>query len=247
MSFLILMKHKTAGFILYNNNFPEVIIMHYCPNCRVSVAGVKRCCPLCGGPLEGDGDASTEVFPLPDKPHFSGTVILRLLALVLISATAICILVNMAVTPHIWWSLFVAAGSFCAFVTTAVGFAYHKDIYQNIGWQTVLIPALGIVWDFAMGWQGWSLSFVLPCTCAAALLTILLLTILLRSQLSAFASPLLSSCVIGLIPGILAALNKIRVVLPSLICSGIAIILLCMMLIFHGRALREEIIRRFHM
>ena len=70
--------------------------MQRCPNCKVTVAGHKACCPLCGGRLSGTPEPDTEVFPSLEKPRFTGSFALRLLGLLAIAVTVVCLLVNLA-------------------------------------------------------------------------------------------------------------------------------------------------------
>lgn len=221
--------------------------MQVCPYCRVRVAGAKNCCPLCGGTLSGDPDVAGEVFPELEKPRFSASIILRVLALVGVAVTAVCVLVNIALSTAVWWSLFVGAGALCVLLAAAVGVAYRRDIIQNIGWQVALMPVLSILWDVGMGFQGWSLDFVLPCVCATGVLMMLLLAVLLRLPVQSLAGALGGVCVLGLIPGLLAGLGKLRVLLPSLLCTGLSVVVLAAMLIFHWQTFRGELARRFHL
>ena len=137
--------------------------MQRCPSCRVTVAGHKSCCPLCGGQLTGTPEPDTEVFPALEKPRFTGNFILRVLALIAVAVSAVCVLVNIALGMHVLWSLFVTVGAACVWAAAAVGIAYRRDIMQNLGWQAVLIPLLSVLWDVWTGWRGWSVDFVLPC------------------------------------------------------------------------------------
>ena len=74
--------------------------MQRCPSCRVTVAGHKTCCPLCGGQLSGTPEPDTEVFPALDKPRFTTGFVLRLLALIAIAVSVVCMLVNIATGWH---------------------------------------------------------------------------------------------------------------------------------------------------
>ena len=134
----------------------------------------------------------------------------------------------------------------CA-LTVLEGVAYRRDIIQNIGWQVALMPVLSILWDVGMGFQGWSLDFVLPCVCATGVLMMLLLAVLLRLPVQSLAGALGGVCVLGLIPGLLAGLGKLRVLLPSLLCTGLSVVVLAAMLIFHWQTFRGELARRFHL
>ena len=134
--------------------------MQYCPNCQVRIAGDKRCCPLCGGKLEGKGDPQSEIFPQL-VPHRSvSRRVLRILSLTGAGATVVCVLINLLVGTAVWWSLFVAGGVACGILTTAIGITYRRDIPQNIAWETALVILLAILWDMGTGWLGWSLDFV---------------------------------------------------------------------------------------
>ena len=89
--------------------------------------------------------------PPAQAPRFTNATILRAMALFGITATIICILVNLAVGTQIWWSLFVAAGLLCIFLSAVVAIIYRRDIIQNIGWQVALVPILSILWDIGTG------------------------------------------------------------------------------------------------
>ncbi len=221
--------------------------MQHCPYCRVTIAGDKICCPLCGGRLSGKAEPETEVFPALERPRFTKSFTLRLLAFLTVIASAISVLVNIALSTRIWWSLFVVAGAVCFWCAVAVGIAYRRDITQNIGWQIVLISVLSVLWDFGTGWRGWSLDFVLPCVCTGGLLTMLLVSVLLKIPVRTFAGPYLAGCCLGLTPLIFIALDKISFVLPSLICAGVSIILVALLAIFEWQTVKAEFMRRFHL
>lgn len=164
--------------------------MQYCPSCRVHIAGDKRCCPLCGGKLEGTGDPKSEIFPqlAPYRPV--ARRVLRILTLTGAGATAVCVLVNLLVGTEVWWSLFVAAGVACGILTAALGIAYRRDIPQNIAWETALAILLAILWDAATGWRGWSLDFVFPCVCATGLLMEIALGLIMKMPVYTMTGPL---------------------------------------------------------
>lgn len=221
--------------------------MQQCPYCNVTVAGKKQCCPLCGGKLEGTPAPETEVFPALRRATFSGGFVLRVLALIAIAVSAICVLVNMASSTHFWWSAFVVVGAVCVWLAAAVGVAYRRDIMQNIAWQVFLIPGLSILWDVWTGWRSWSIDFVLPCVCVAALLTMLVLGGALRMPVRAFAGGFIAVCVLGTVPAVLVGMGKVRIVLPSLICAGLSILLLAGLLLFQWPTFKAEFMRRFHL
>ena len=221
--------------------------MQRCPYCNVRVAGNKSQCPLCGGELTGEPTPETELFPALEHPRFSGGFVLRLIALIAIIVSAISILVNMAVSTRIWWSAFVVVGCACVWLAAVVGVVNRRDIMQNIAWQAVLIPILSIIWDKWTVWRGWSIDFVLPCVCLVALLCMLVLAVALKLPVHAYAGQFGLVGVLGIVPAVLVGFDKVRVVLPSLICAGLSVALLAAMLLFHWQTFKQEFVRRFHL
>lgn len=221
--------------------------MQYCPSCRVHIAGDKRCCPLCGGKLEGTGDPKSEIFPQLAPYGPVARRVLRILTLTGAGATAVCVLVNLLVGTEVWWSLFVAAGVACGILTAALGIAYRRDIPQNIAWETALAILLAILWDAATGWRGWSLDFVFPCVCATGLLMEIALGLIMKMPVYTMTGPLGALGLAGLVPGILVLLGQVRIALPSVLCAVCSFLFLAALLIFRRRTAWGEVRRRFHM
>ena len=124
---------------------------------------------------------------------------------------------------------------------------YRRDMTQNLGWQVVLIPLLSILWDIWTGWRGWSIDFVLPCVCIVGVLAMLLIAVLCRLPLRAFAGPLISACVLGLVPLLLVARGRVHILLPSLLCAGLSILSLAALVLFQWQTIKAELSRRFHL
>ena len=221
--------------------------MQFCPVCKVTIAGAKRCCPLCGGQLTGEPQPETESFPRLPKPPVSARFVLCVLALAAIAVSTICVLVNVATGAQVLWSLLVAAGAGCAWVTAAVAIAHRRDMTQNIAWQVILLSALSFLWDRGTGWHGWSVDFVFPCGCAAGLVTILLLILLLRLPVRAFAGSLIFLTLLGLVPAALVKWGQVKTALPSLICAGLSLVTLSALVLFNWNTVKSELHRRFHL
>ncbi len=221
--------------------------MQYCPNCQVRIAGDKRCCPLCGGKLEGKGDPQSEIFPQL-LPHRSvSRRVLRILSLTGAGATVVCVFINLLVGTAVWWSLFVAGGVACGILTTAIGITYRRDIPQNIAWETALVILLAILWDAGTGWLGWSLDFVFPCVCATGLLMEIALGLILKMPVYTVAGPMGALGLIGLVPGVLLLLRQTRFVLPSVLCTAFSLLFLAGLVLLRRRTAWGEFSRRFHM
>ena len=220
--------------------------MQYCPSCQMHIAGNKCCCPLCGGALEGKGDPQSEIFPRLTPTRSMARRVLRILALTGAAATAVCVLINLAMGTAVWWSLFVAGGVACGILTVAIGIAYRRDIPQNIAWETALVILLAILWDAATGWLGWSLDFVFPCACATGLLMEIALWGILKTPVHVVAWPMGGLGLAALVPGVLILVGLVNFALPSLLCTAFSILFLAVLVLLRRRTAWGELRRRFH-
>lgn len=220
--------------------------MQYCPSCQMHIAGNKCCCPLCGGALEGKGDPQSEIFPRLTPSKSLGRRVLRILALTGAAATAVCVLINLAMGTAVWWSLFVAGGVACGILTVAIGIAYRRDIPQNIAWETALVILLAILWDAATGWLGWSLDFVFPCACATGLVMEIALWGILKTPVHVVAGPMGGLGLAGLVPGVLVLVGLVNFALPSLLCTAFSVLFLAGLMLLRRRTAWGELRRRFH-
>ena len=220
--------------------------MQYCPSCQMHIAGDKCCCPLCGGALEGKGDPQSEIFPRLTPSKSLARRVLRILALTGAAATAVCVLINLAMGTAVWWSLFVAGGVACGILTVAIGIAYRRDIPQNIAWETALVILLAILWDTATGWLGWSLDFVFPCACATGLVMEIALWGILKTPVHVVAGPMGGLGLAALVPGVLVLVGLVNFALPSLLCTALSILFLAGLVLLRRRTAWGELRRRFH-
>ena len=220
--------------------------MQYCPSCQMHIAGNKCCCPLCGGALEGKGDPQSEIFPRLTPSKSLARRVLRILALTGAAATAVCVLINLAMGTAVWWSLFVAGGVACGILTVAIGIAYRRDVPQNIAWETALVILLAILWDAATGWLGWSLDFVFPCVCATGLVMEIALWGILKTPVHVVAGPMGGLGLAGLVPGVLVLVGLVNFALPSLLCTAFSILFLAGLMLLRRRTAWGELRRRFH-
>lgn len=220
--------------------------MQYCPSCQIHIAGNKCCCPLCGGALEGKGDPQSEIFPRLTPTRSMARRVLRILALTGAAATAVCVLINLAMGTAVWWSLFVAGGVACGILTVAIGIAYRRDIPQNIAWETALVILLAILWNAATGWLGWSLDFVFPCACATGLVMEIALWGILKTPVHVVAGPMGGLGLAALVPGVLVLVGLVNFALPSLLCTAFSILFLAVLVLLRRRTAWGELRRRFH-
>ncbi|MGI6115087.1 DUF6320 domain-containing protein [Luoshenia tenuis] len=220
--------------------------MLYCKSCRVSVAGNRRYCPLCGGGLTGDGEEHTDYPILPQDQSHSKRLI-QIISGVALTAAIICAAINLLVPAKIWWSLFATLGLGCGWLWAVVGIVKKAKLLNNIVWQLVLISAAALLWDGLTGWRGWSLDYVFPCVCTGAMLAVIILSRVRHMPDRDYIISLILCAVMGVIPLIFMFTGVLSVAIPSVICAAASLIVILLQMIFNWKAMYREIHKKLHL
>ena len=219
--------------------------MLHCPKCKVDVAGDKVCCPLCQGELTGTPSCQDPYqFIRPEK--FSRDMMFRIVSFASVAAIILTLALNFMVPTDSWWWLFAVAGIASVWVTLSIGITYRKRLFKNITFQLFFTTAASVLWDTAMGWQGWSIDYVLPCACVAYMFSIFVLSKVIRGPQNSYIIYLVLDAVYGIVPLIFIFTGILNTVYPSAICVACSLISIFGLLIFDGRSLKEEITKKMH-
>lgn len=218
--------------------------MKYCDKCHVNVRGQNRICPLCQGKLSGQ--SSEIMYPKINSVLKQYELFFKILIFGTVSAGIAALAVNMIIPQSGFWSLFVVLGIMCFWISLGSAFKNRHNLPGNITSQVLLISALSVIWDLITGWHGWSLNFVFPCVCAFAMLSLGILAKLLNLPPGDYQICLTVDIIFGAVPMLFYLTGISDVAIPSVVCTAISIISFVFILLFNGKEIREEIIRRFH-
>ena len=131
-------------------------------------------------------DTRGDVFPrIPDTLH-KHSLFFRILILVSVVAAVTCVVINLILPQHGWWSLFVLAGLACAWISLTVAFHYRRNVPKSILYQVVVVCVLTVLWDYSTGWHGWSIDYVIPITCVVAMLVLAITARVFKLNLGSF-------------------------------------------------------------
>lgn len=164
-----------------------------------------------------------------------------------ILAAVVCGMLNAILTPKANWAFFVLAGCVCIWALVMIGYAKRRNLLKNSMWQLLIVSGLGIGWDYFTGWSGWSLSFVLPCGALTVIFAMLAIIRLQKLERSEYIFYLIQAAGFGLIPFVLLLFGKILVPEPSILCSGISILLLAGLILFCGKETKQEFQKKFRL
>jgi hypothetical protein len=220
--------------------------MQICDNCKVRIKGIHKVCPLCGGILQNSEAKSEEVFPHIPTIYQEFNIFIRVMILISISAVIISFAVNAIFTKESRWSFLVAAGILCMWISMFFIIRKKNNIPKTIVWQVVLISVLSVLWDYSMGWMGWSIDYVIPSVCVGAMIIMAISAKLLKIGVRDLIVYLFVDGIFGFVPIIFILFGGLNVAFPSVICVAASAISLSALILFEGDNIKTELNKRMH-
>ena len=219
--------------------------MKYCKSCKVSVVGKRKLCPLCQDRLTGD-DYQEEVFPKISFAYKEHSLFLKIMLLISIIIATLSVALNILLPGRGAWSLFVLGGLGSAWASLINLINKHKNIPKNIVYQVMTLSVTVLLWDILTGWRGWSINYVIPLVCVAAMLSMALITKIRKLYIEDYILYIIIDGLVGVVPIIFIIFGFLDVLYPSIICISVSIISLSTIIIFEDKRLIAEIKRRLH-
>lgn len=220
--------------------------MLFCNKCKVTVAGHPNICPLCQGELEGVPESGS-VYPRIKKKTDLQTLAIRIGALISIATAAICIAISYELNGSIdGWGLYVVGGLASFWLTFGIAFSRSSNLPKSIMFTTLIVSIIAFLWDYSMGYKGWSLDFFLPIACCVSMLSMAIIGKVLSMHIEQYIYYIILDIVFGIIPFVLLMAGVINFAPPSIACVLTSVISLAGLFLFNGKAMREEIKRRTH-
>lgn len=221
--------------------------MKYCEKCHVDVEGKRSLCPLCQSPLqEGTGD-SEEAFVFIPTIYRQHSLFFRIFIFISVCAAVISVAVNLMLPKSGIWSLFVVVGVGCMWLSISFSIHLRRNLFRNLMYQVAAVLVLSVLWDIFTGWHGWSLDYVVPCTCMLALVALAILSCVMHLEVREYLIYVCIACVLGILPLIVFFFGMLRITIPSLVCVALSIITLVSLFLFHGEHMVSELRRRLHL
>ncbi|MDI9469410.1 MAG: DUF6320 domain-containing protein [Bacillota bacterium] len=226
-----------------------------CAVCEVTILGAKRACPLCQNPLSPDGwCAPTDTDPklpqdawvrveVPEHQHLA----LRILGFVSIALVVSSFVLWWLFPIPIRWPLILLLALASMWLSLASILHRRRRFARIVNLQLSLLVPLAVIWDFAIGWRGWSLDYAIPFLCIAAMGTLYITALSLRLDARDYLIYLLLIAALSLLPLVFLLLDLVSNPLPSLLSVALAVLLFAAIILFQGAAMKAELERRLHL
>lgn len=220
--------------------------MKYCNHCNVRITQDKEKCILCGNFVSAIPDEKPEkIFPeIP--PAFESHMVFKIMLFISITTIVISFVIDMIFPSFINWPLLMVFGLISIWLGLFVIFQKRYNIHKKIIWQVVIVSFLSLFWDWNTGWQGWSITYVIPTIFISAMVLMYVTGKIMKLSVRNYIIYALIDGVLGIVPALFILFGWVRIIYPSIISVGISIIFLSAIFIFKGKEIREELNKKMH-
>ncbi|MDD4565222.1 MAG: DUF6320 domain-containing protein [Eubacteriales bacterium] len=220
--------------------------MQYCDHCQVSIRGNKKRCPLCKNVIAADDNDTEKIYPYIPLLYESHLVI-RILIFITIVTIVVSFAVYRLIPSNINWPVFVLLGLLSVWLSIALVLRKRNNITKNIMWLVALASALSILWDWMIDWKGWSLDYVIPIVCVAAICSMYVTAKVMKLGARDYTIYFLLAGLFGIMPVLFIMFDWLNVLYPSIICVSVSIIFLSAIIIFQGSSIKSELNKKMHL
>ena len=217
--------------------------MKHCITCNVDVATPARLCPLCAGPLVAGTHSTSAVYPPYRIKHYG--FVKRLLILLSVIAVGVCAFINVVITQGFWWWLLALTGIVYAWAAVLHAMRRGGNGGGIILMQVVCACALVMLVDLETGWNGWSVTYMLPGIFCAGIIAIVVLIVCNRTNWAGYVLYQAALAICGFIPLVLFFTGVSKNFWLALAPCALAVISLLGLLLFGDRSIKNEFKRRF--
>ncbi len=218
-----------------------------CPSCSIHIEGDWVQCPLCSTTLTGPTTAS----PFPAVPlSFSRKKVFQTLvwtSFLLIFASLIVQLFFTQKDPQlgIWRIIWLGLATMWLVVLMAI--RKRHNVAKGTVYLVAIIGLLCTYWDYLTGWHGWSLTYVVPIVCGAAIIAVLISVRVMHMPVGDHIVYSGLTALMGTIPVVFWLLNWVYEPLPSTICGVLSVVTLVLLQLSRGSYVRHELAKRLHL
>ena len=144
-------------------------------------------------------------------------------------------------------SLTAFAGIGTMWFLTYMAYAKRHNLLKSILWQLIVCSFGSVLWDYFIGWGGWSLEYAVPILSIISLVSMLVLRIIYKYEENEYVIYIILASVFGAVFSIVTILfGWVKMVIPAVISIGLSVITVAGMLLFKTSEMTEELEKKFH-
>jgi len=221
--------------------------MKICEKCNINIIGKRESCPLCQGLLTGRDEEQEDVFPHISTIYKQHNMFFKAFILISIIIATVTVAINIMFPQKGAWSFFILGGLASVWISLISAINKRNNIPKNIVYQVMIISIAMVVWDFMTRWKGWSIEYVIPLICVFAMISMAIISKVMKLNIEDYILYLIIDGLFGIIPFVFILIGILDVIYPSLICVVTSIISLSTILLFEGESMHAEMKKRLHL
>ena len=222
-----------------------------CRRCDVMILEDTKVCPLCRCAVEETSDAEKTTVRINEYPEVrirqrKITQVSKLLLVILLTLSAVLVIIDLAVPSSSWWCLIPIAAMTSLYAAFRMIFVSRRGYRWKVFMPMIVALILLIIIDAETGFYGWSLSYVLPSIILIADFIILMLMVTNLRNWQSYMIMQIAAIASCLIPAALWITGIIESPLMVMIAAGVSVLMFAGTLIIGGNTAKRELKRRFH-
>ena len=221
--------------------------MRRCPYCKVGIAGDLGKCPLCQSKLMGTGEAPCyPQFEAQKKRSFFYKAQLFLAWGLLIVGIGLDFMVGLRLPgyPNLHWSLLLAMWLMVFEFGIMRQFKPGTGSAGKVTWMVLMTIVSWCVTAYFFGFMKITIDLVVPSALAATIAVNFVLALIDKNGNT--MAYLLSGLAMGVVPSVICFFARAKMPLAWAVCLMVSVVLFAGAVILRGRAVAEELRRRFH-
>lgn len=219
--------------------------MAECKTCRIEILDETEICPLCKSILV-QTDELENMYP-DARVHMRK--LLRLSRIYLFCAIVVeglLVAVDMNTPSPFQWSILTGFGLVTVYITLRYAILGRSGHQTKIILMSVLAVLIAVGVDWVIGFDGWSLRYVLPGGIVAVDMGIVLAMIINRRNWQSYIMCQLVTILCSLIPALLTLTELVNGILIPFTPLAVSVLLFLGTMIIGERRAWLELKRRFH-
>ncbi|MGO1369908.1 MAG: DUF6320 domain-containing protein [Senegalia sp. (in: firmicutes)] len=220
--------------------------MKYCKHCKVYIRGKHDRCILCENILEKEVKIENEDIYPEIPPFYESHLAIKIMIFITIVALVVSVGINIIFKSDINWLILFMLGVVSIWVGLIIIVQKRYHIPKKILWQVIVISIFAIFWDYATGWIGWSLDYVIPIACVSAMIIMYVTAKIMKLSVRDYITYVLLDGIFGIIPVVFIIFDLVNILYPSIISIGFSIISISAIFIFQGKEIKSEMNKRMH-
>jgi hypothetical protein len=214
--------------------------MNCCPACHTVIEGDWKNCPLCGQPLNQQGEKRI-ANPYPSIPlRFDRKKGLSLLMIFTIISGLLFIGIEAIWLDRSQGFQLALFGIVSLWTVVYTVIRKRRNIAKSILYLLVIVSAISIYLDYLLEWDGWSTTYVIPVICIFADLALTIAVKVIYPEVGDYILYLLIVVVLGLIPAVFLFFNWTTNPIPSLLSMTVSTIMFIVLMVSYRKVIIYE-------